>query len=919
MKRNQLWVALVAALAIGQLLAVGITQDKGQPRVGSPNTGDRYDQLRTGDIADGKIVVPTNQVLSPAGRQVTFSGRPTDLALSADGRWLAVLENGKVTLIDPREGKIVSRVTHGGGSFCGLAFSPDGKKLFAASIRGSIGVFEVEESGELEPQKAIRIPAVGAPRGEDVAAGPSGPQEPKKSNAKNDDPKNAVGGLAVDPSSQILWAVCNMRNTLAGFDLASGKLVHEIAVGNAPYGVVLASGKAYVTNWAGRHPTETDTKGDSGTAPPVKVDPVRHIASDGSVSVVDLSSRREVTQIPVGLHPSGLALTPDGGHLLVANANSDTVSVIATASNKVVETISTRPAEKLLFGSAPNAIAISRDGKTAYVSNGANNAIAVIDFNAGQSKLRGCIPAGWYPGGVVLNVQGNELYVANVKGIGSRNVDWQDSRKVAGKTAFGYNSHDYLGSVSLIPLPTAAQLAEQTKEVLANNRLTESISALAPPRANQAPRPIPQRHGEPSVIKHVLYIIKENRTYDQVFGDVERGEGDASLCIYGKEVTPNHHKIVDEFVLLDNFYCSGVLSADGHQWTNEAYVTDYIEKSFGGWPRSYPYWGGDAMAYASSGFIWDNVLANKRTLRVYGEFTKTSIEWKDASKKSRPTFLDCYRDFLEKRGEIEIRSTAAIKTIEPYICPTAAGFTGTVPDVHRAEQFIRELDGFEKKGEMPNFMIMLLPNDHTAGTRPGTPTPAATVADNDVALGRIVEAVSRSKFWAETAIFVVQDDPQNGYDHIDGHRTVGLVISPYTRRGGVVDSTQYNQTSMVRTMELILGLPPMNQFDASATPMASCFGDKPDLTPYQAVPNIVPLDQLNPSLASIRDPRQRHWAEVSIKLPLDDIDEADEDTLNRILWHAARGRDDNYPAWAISVVEEDEEEEERERERLKAK
>ncbi|MBC7853723.1 MAG: hypothetical protein IAF94_09830, partial [Pirellulaceae bacterium] len=253
----------------------------------------------------------------------------------------------------------------------------------------------------------------------------------------------------------------------------------------------------------------------------------------------------------------------------------------------------------------------------------------------------------------------------------------------------------------------------------------------------------------------------------------------------------------------------------------------------------------------------------------------------------------------------DIKATAAIKTLEPYLCPTAIGFPSIVPDVHRADQFIRELKDFEAKGELPNFMIMLLPNDHTSGTRPDTPTPAACVADNDLALGQIVEAVSHSKFWKDTCIFVVQDDPQAGFDHIDGHRTVAFAISPYTKRKSL-DSTNYNQTSMVRTMELVLGLPPMNQLDASATPMTSCFTDIPDLTPYKSVPNIIPLDQLNPKLSDIRNPAQRHWAEVSLKLPLDDVDEADENTLNRILWHAARGRNDTYPAWA--VLEEEMEE-----------
>jgi len=434
--------------------------------------------------------------------------------------------------------------------------------------------------------------------------------------------------------------------------------------------------------------------------------------------------------------------------------------------------------------------------------------------------------------------------------------------------------------------------------VLTNNRLTEAVSSLSPPRAGVAPRPVPQRHGEPSVFRHVIYIIKENRTYDQVFGDMKQGEGDESLCIFGREVTPNQHKLAEEFVLLDNFYCSGTLSADGHQWTDEAYVTDYLEKSFGGFPRSYPYEGSDAMAYASSGFIWDNVLAAGKTLRVYGEFVRATIRWKDGLRKERPGFLDCYRDFIEQAGRIEIRAEANHKTLAPYLCETYPGFPNIVPDVYRAAEFIKELRAFEQRGTFPHFCIMLLPNNHTSGTKPGMPTPQASVADNDVALGRIVEAVSRSRFWPQTCIFVVEDDPQNGYDHIDGHRTVAQVISPYTKRG-FVDSTNYNQTSMVRTIELILGLPPMNQFDASATPMTTCFADKPDLTPYTAVPNNIPLDQVNPSLSEIRDPRQLHWASISQELPLDDVDQADEDTLNRILWFAARGRDDTYPSWAV--------------------
>jgi hypothetical protein len=415
---------------------------------------------------------------------------------------------------------------------------------------------------------------------------------------------------------------------------------------------------------------------------------------------------------------------------------------------------------------------------------------------------------------------------------------------------------------------------------------------------------VPDRHGEPSVFKHVVYIIKENRTYDQILGDVKKGEGDPSLCIFGKGVTPNIHKLVDEFVLLDNFNCSGVCSADGHQWTDEAYVTDYLEKAFGGWPRSYPYPGSDAMAYAPSGFLWDNVLAKKKTLRIYGEFTTAEMRWKDRKRPGEPKFLDLYHDVVQNKKQVDVIVKAGIKTIEPYLCPTAAGFSNKFPDVHRAAQFIDELHGYEKKGELPNLLLMILPNDHTSGTRPGMPCPESAVADNDVSLGRIIEAISHSKFWPETCIFVVEDDPQMGFDHIDGHRTVALVVSPYTRRK-VVDSTNYNQTSMVRTIELMLGLPPMNQIDASATPMSSCFMEKPDLTSYSAVPNLIPLDRLNPEMTEIKEARARHWAEVSVKMNLDEVDKADENTFNRVIWHAVRGRDDTYPDWAVNAEDDD--------------
>lgn len=849
-----------------------------------------YDRARVGDGDPARIVVPTNQVLSPVGRQVTYGGRPNDLALSPDGRWLAVLDFAQVLLVNPESGQIVARAPHKGSSYTGIVFTPDSKRILASSIKGTIGVFEIEDDKELEAEEPIKLsPAAGTEPDRIVPA-----------------------GLGIAGDGKTLWAVLNVKNMLAEIDLASATVKRQIPVGNAPYGVALVGDKAYVTNWGGRLPAADSLTGPSGSGTPVRVDPVRHIASDGSVSVVNLVDGKEEQQIVVGLHPSAVIATPDGAQVLVANANSDTVSVIDAKTAEVVETISTRPTETMLFGSAPNALATSADGKTLYVANGTNDSVAVIALSPPKSRMLGCFPVGWYPSGLVLDKVRNALYVSNVKGIGSRNAEWRGSRMIANQSVYGFNSHDYQGTISLIPLADVAELAPLTKKVLANNRMTETVSALAPARKDAPSRPIPQRHGEPSPIKHVLYIIKENRTYDQVFGDVKRGEGDPSLCIFGQRVTPNAHKLVDEFVLLDNFYCSGVLSADGHQWATEAYVTDYLEKGFGGWPRSYPYAGGDALAYASSGFLWDAALANKKSLRIYGEFVRASIGWSDTDRNGRPGFMDCYDDFLKQAGAVTIKGEATIGSLAPHVCPTSIGFPSIVSDVYRADVFIRELKKFEAEGGFPNLMIMLLPNDHTSGTRPGMPTPEAAVADNDLALGRIVEAVSHSKFWPETAIFVVQDDPQAGFDHIDGHRTVALAISPYVRRHAV-DSTNYNQTGMLRTMELILGLPPLNQLDASATPMLNSFSDTPNLAPYDAVPNSIPLDRLNPPLKAIRDPRQLHWAQVSLEMPLDEVDEADEDTLNRVIWHSVRGRDDTYPAWAVlAEADEDDEKEERE-------
>ncbi len=414
--------------------------------------------------------------------------------------------------------------------------------------------------------------------------------------------------------------------------------------------------------------------------------------------------------------------------------------------------------------------------------------------------------------------------------------------------------------------------------------------------------------GEPCVFKHVIYIIKENRSYDQVLGDAAPGNGDPDLCVFGRRITPNQHQFARDFVLLDNTYCAGILSADGHQWADTAFATDYMEKSFAGFPRSYP--DGmedndiDALAYSPQGFIWDDCLAHGKSLRDYGEFGITRKAWKDPAHKRPPKFLDHYRQFIDGAQNIAMHCEPAVESLRPYLSPGYVGWDLAVPDVQRAAAFIAELKNFGQRGEYPNLVIVCLPNDHTSGTASGAPTPEAQVADNDLAFGQIVDALSHSRFWPQTCIFAIEDDPQAGWDHVSGYRTTAYVMSPYTRRNTVVD-TQYNQTSLLRTIELMLGLPPMNQMDATATPMFDCFTNQPDFAPFVALTNNVPLDEMNPGPGKISDAALRRDAYASARLPLSKPDQCPEDLLNRILWRAMKGSQIPYPAWAAPGKDDD--------------
>ena len=817
-----------------------------------------FANMKVGPQPDGSILVPSNQLLRPAGFQVYMPGRPVDITLISKEKLLLVKNMKSLDLIRVSDRTIMQTLLYdgSGSSFTGICSSRDNKNIYVTDATDKILIASLDKNNLLswKPPIIIPKPAIGG------------------------DP--VPGGLVLNYKEDKIFVTLSRSNSLAVINLID-KSINEIPVGIAPYDVVLISEtKAYVSNWGGRKPAPGEsTYNTSGSQ--VLVDPETGIANDGSVSVIDLKRNIPIKEIKVGLHPSGMIASPDQSLLYVACANSDKIYVINTKNDKVTDEISVHINKEMPFGSSPNALAISPDGKYLYAANGTENAICVVETGS-SNKVAGYIPAGWYPGSVIMNKSGTILYVANVKGSGSRNKGTDKS---------GYNSHDHMGSVSIIPVPDKQELIKMTDIVSRNNSLLKLLENQSSPGSNNKKVAVPQLPNQESHFKHVVYIIKENRTYDQVFGDMKQGDGDTSLVHFGRGITPNHHKLAETFVLMDNFYCSGVLSADGHQWTDEAYVTDYLEKFFGGFTRSYPYDGNDALAYASSGFIWDNVLRHGLSFRNYGEFVDADI------KPGSATFTDIFRDFQNGTKNITIKAKANLDQLKPYLCPTYIGFPNNVPDVYRAAEFIKELNEFEKNDNFPNFIIMLLPNDHTSGTSPGMPTPRAAVADNDLALGQIVEAISNSKFWKETCIFVTEDDPQDGLDHVDGHRTVGMVISPYTKRNEVI-STYYSQINMVRTMENILSIPPMNQLDQSAETMSDCFTEIPDFKPYKAEKNNIPLDELNPSLQELTG-QKLYWAEKSLEQNLDDYDLIDEDIFNRIIWHAVKGYDRSYPELSL--------------------
>ena len=848
-----------------------------------------------------QVQLTYNRLIQPAGTQIffgleTLENHAMDAALSTDGKWLAVEERFSIVFISTVENTVKYRlpvnidttlkggantysgiVWHNGNEGPEVYWSMTGanRRSFVVSAKWTGERAEINKIIEYKPDLVSKIAL----------------------------PNEIL--ITEESQKEYLYVVLNGNNNLIKQDLNTGEIIWIANPGVAPYGITMASGKLYVTNWAGRIPEAGDVEVAGIPWGSARVNNKTGGGTrEGSVAVINPADGKIIKEIIVGLHPNDIVSDPAGKFVYLTNSNSDNVSVINTEKDRVTETINVRLQPKInpFFGDSPNGLALSEDGKTLYVANGMDNAVAVIELGKnsalnsaiGKSRIIGFIPTGAYPSAISI-LNSDIMYVCNLEAAGAR-----VGMKNESTTNTVYNSHNMLASVSVIPLPGKKALKAYTDTVIAVNDLSRAAASLEKPDMTAPMKAVPDRIGERSFFKHVVYIIKENRTYDQVLGDMKQGDGDPGLCIYGEEITPNIHKLASEFMLLDNFHVSGKCSAEGHQWTDASIVTDYIEKNMRVWFRSYPHVQEDALVYAPTGFIWDNALKHGKSARIYGE---ASVPVMDKEYK----WIDIYNKY--KTGEkVEFTNQTTIEPVKKILSQTYPSYGNhEFSDAMRADALIKELNGFDalEGDQLPELMVVALPNDHTAGMKAGYPTPRAMVADNDYSLGRIVEAFSKSRFWENTVIFVVEDDSQGGWDHVSAYRTVSLVLSPYSRMK-TVNHSYYTQPSMVRTIEQILGLPPMNVQDAIANPMTDCFGAVKDLTPYTAIPNKIPIDEVTPPLASLTG-KALHFAKKSMLPEFNGVDSGDDDLLNRILWFSAKGNIP-YPSKYAGKAEEEEEE-----------
>jgi DNA-binding beta-propeller fold protein YncE len=807
--RLRLSVFLILVSAVTGGLLVGARRGPAPPQL-------------PGVAGGGATLLPNGWTIQPAGTHLIVGGLPLNLVETPDHRYAVITNNGlekpTLTMVDLKL-QMVAATVPVDNAWYGLAWDPDGARLYSAGgAENAVYVFSYEK-GKLTSRGKIPL---GEP---EIAHGwPQG------------HPSGFTGGLAVSPDGRRLYALQMLGGALTVVDLDKRAVLRRIDLGAEPYAVALSpdASALYVSIWGG-----------------------------AKVAVFDAHSLERLGEIATDEHPNAMVFSKDGRRLFVACANRNTVWAIDTSARKAIEQVSVALFPHAPAGSTPNALALSPDGETLAVANADNNTVALVDVgNEGASEVEGFIPTGWYPTGVRFDQDGRRLLVLSGKGLMSQANPRGPNGGNPGM-AGQYSGGMMQGAISFVPTPGTSALAAMTKRVYAITPYTDA-GRLAPPDAPRASS-IPREVGGASPIRHVFYIIRENRTYDQVLGDAPAGNGDPNLALFGEKVTPNAHAITRQFVLFDNFYVNAEVSYDGHAYSTAAYATDFVEKM---WPTNY---GGRGGLYLSEGgyerrnafgnisapadgYIWDFANRAGVSVRSYGEFAE--------------------------RGGKGQPARATVPGLEGKVCPDYEPWDLNVPDERRVDEWLKEFREFEANGQLPRLNILRLGGDHTFGTRPGAHTPRAMVAENDYALGRIVEAISKSRFWKESAIFVLEDDAQNGPDHVDAHRSVLLVASPFARHG-VTDSTLYTTASVLRTMELILGLPPMSQYDAAARPLYGAFTTTPVPAPYA-------LQPAQTSFAERNGP-DAPGAAASLRMNFAEADRAPDLELNQVIWESVHG------------------------------
>ncbi len=796
---------------------------------------------QVGKLPDGSFLLPTGWRLKPAGVQVPLDTLPMSSVLSRDGKFLLVLNGGynppSISVIDTASMRETSRVQVG-DAWLGMAFSPDGKFVYL----GGGGSYRLREfsyaDGNLKPAREFEINP-GAKPGE----------------------RDFIGDVALSPDGHLIYAADLYHDAVDVINPQSGRVIDRFKTGRRPYRILFhPDGKSFfVSSWA-----------------------------DSTVYQYDATNGSEINRVRVGPHATDMILSSrkpdrdaddgqaDNGakyRLFVTAGNTNSVFVVGVSDDKdlkLLETLNVSMTPLEPAGMTPSGLALNSDQTRLIIVCSDANAVAVADISAPRSRLMGFVPAGWYPTAARV-LADDRLLVLNGRGTGSHPTTYPGPVKRPavtreGDRAPGFVASIQTGTLSVIPALTDEGLEEATRTVIS---LSPYRDALLDPATSEPDSVVVSKPGKPSPIRNVIYVIKENRTYDQVFGSLGKGNGDPSLTLFDESAAPNHYKLAREFVLFDNFYVNADVSADGHNWATAAIAPDFTQRlwppEYAGRTKYYGFEGDEPANTPPAGYLWTNAQSAGLSVRNYGEFVEN---------RKSPT---------PDARQVERVTDPSLRNITNM---NYRGFDGDYLDTDRIKVLLADLKEFESNGNMPRLSIVRLGNDHTQGTTAGKPSPRAMFADNDYALGLLVEGVSKSRFWTQTAIFVLEDDAQNGPDHVDSHRSVMLAISPYTRRA-IVDSTMYNQASVIRTMELILGMRPMTHFDAGARPLIGAFASTPNPAPYAAESPRISLQERN--LA------QSATAARSAKLDFSDADRIDDDELNAILWRAIKGTDPPAP------------------------